>query len=86
VQDAVGVGHFRHRLSAHEEAAHPLLCQGHFSRALQHFEQSIELYNPSEHGSLAYAVAIDRGVHSQRRSSTRKEHEVGNDGGNPVEL
>ena len=39
-----------------------MLYQGHFSRALQHFEQSIELYDPSEHGSLAYTVGIDRGV------------------------
>src|SRR5262249_51040587 len=52
------------RLSAHEEVGVSLLFQGHFSRALQHAEQSIELYNPSEHGSLAYAVAIDRGVHA----------------------
>jgi class 3 adenylate cyclase/predicted ATPase len=36
--------------------------QGHFSRALQHFEQSIKLYTPSEHGSLAYAMGYDRGV------------------------
>jgi predicted ATPase len=41
-----------------------LLPQGHFSQALQHFDQSITLYNPSEHGSLAYAVALDRGVHA----------------------
>jgi predicted ATPase len=39
-----------------------LLFQGHISRALHHFEQSIKLYNPSEHGSLAYTVGIDYGV------------------------
>ena len=52
------------RLSAHEEVAVALLFQGHFSRALEHFEQSIELYDPTAHGSLAYGVAIDRGVHA----------------------
>jgi len=47
---------------AHYEVGVPLFHQGHFSRALQHFEQSIELYNPSAHGSLAYAVGADIGV------------------------
>ena len=42
-------------LAAHYRVGLPLLLRGHFSRALQHFEQSIELYNPSEHGSLAYS-------------------------------
>jgi len=50
------------RLSAHEEVGLSLLFQGTFSRALQHFEHSIGLYNPSEHGSLAYTVGFDRGV------------------------
>ena len=49
-------------LSAHYQVGKPLLYQGHFSRALQHFEQSIRLYNPSAHGSLAYTVGFDRGV------------------------
>ncbi len=52
------------RFSAHEEVAVALLFQGHFAQALEHFEQSIALYDPSEHGSLAYGVAIDRGVHA----------------------
>jgi tetratricopeptide (TPR) repeat protein len=52
------------RLSAHEEVGVALFFQGDFSRALRHFEQTIELYDPGEHGSLAYAVAIDRGVHA----------------------
>jgi tetratricopeptide (TPR) repeat protein len=47
---------------AHYEVGVPLFHQGHFSRALQHFEQSIKLYNPSAHGSLAYAVGADLGV------------------------
>ncbi len=46
-------------LSAHNQVGQPLLLQGHFSRALQHLEQSIKLYNPSEHGSLAYTAGLD---------------------------
>jgi len=49
-------------LSAHHVVGMPLFHQGHFARALQHVEQSIKLYNPSVHGSLAYAVGLDRGV------------------------
>jgi predicted ATPase len=41
-------------LSAHFQVGQGLLLQGHFSRALQHFEHSIKSYDPSEHGSLAY--------------------------------
>jgi predicted ATPase len=51
-------------LSAHEEVGVSLFYQGHFSRALQHLERCIELYDPGEHGSWAYAVTIDRGVHA----------------------
>jgi class 3 adenylate cyclase/predicted ATPase len=49
-------------LSVHFVAGQPLLYQGDFSRALQHLEQVIELYNPSEHRSLAYTAGFDRGV------------------------
>jgi class 3 adenylate cyclase/predicted ATPase len=49
-------------LSAHYVTGTAFLFQGNFSRALQHFEQSIESYDPSEHGSLAYTVGEDRGV------------------------
>jgi class 3 adenylate cyclase/predicted ATPase len=49
-------------LSAHFLVGQPLFFQGHLSWALQHFEHSIKLYNPSAHGSLAYAVGVDRGV------------------------
>jgi predicted ATPase len=51
-------------LSAHYVAGTPLFHQGHFSRALQHFERGIKLYDPSAHGSLAYAVGSDLGVNS----------------------
>jgi predicted ATPase len=40
----------------------PLFHQGHFGRALQHLEQSIDLYDPGVHASLAYAAGLDRGV------------------------
>jgi len=50
------------RLSAHEEVGLSLLLQGNFSRALQYFEQSIGLYDPSAHGPQAYTVGFDRGV------------------------
>jgi predicted ATPase len=49
-------------LSAHYQVGIPLLFQGHFSQALQHFKHSIKLYNPGAHGFLAYAVDIDRSV------------------------
>jgi predicted ATPase len=51
-------------VSAHEEVGVSLLFQGQFSLALHHFEQSIASYDPSEHGSLAYAAGQDRGVFS----------------------
>ncbi len=44
-------------LSAHDIVGMPLLYQGHVSRALHHFEQSIRLYNPSAH-----RMTIDRNV------------------------
>jgi len=49
-------------LSAHFLVGAPLFYQGDFSRALQHFEEGIKSYNPSAHGSLAYALGLDRGV------------------------
>jgi class 3 adenylate cyclase/predicted ATPase len=49
-------------LLAHFHVGIPLFFQCKFSRALQHFEHSIKLYNPREHGSLAYTVGFDRGV------------------------
>ncbi len=49
-------------LLAHFYAGQALVFQGHFSRALQHVEHSIKLYNPSAHGSLAYTVGADYGV------------------------
>ncbi len=51
-------------LLAHDLAGESSFLQGHFSRALQHFERSMRLYNPREHGSLAYTVGQDRGVHA----------------------
>ncbi|MBI1814295.1 MAG: AAA family ATPase [Deltaproteobacteria bacterium] len=56
-------------LSAHYQVAIPLFYQGHFSRALYHFEQSVGLYDPSAHGSLAYTMGIDRGVQAHAAAS-----------------
>jgi class 3 adenylate cyclase/predicted ATPase len=52
-------------LSAHYRVGALLLYQGNFSRALQHLQHSIGLYNPSEHRSLAYTVGVDPGVGAQ---------------------
>ena len=49
-------------LSAHQIVGMPLFHQGQFARALQHCEQSIKLYDPYTHGSLAFAAGLDRGV------------------------
>ncbi len=49
-------------LSAHHQVGQSLFHRGHFSRALQHYEHSIELYDPSEHASFAYTVGNDNGV------------------------
>jgi tetratricopeptide (TPR) repeat protein len=48
-------------LSAHSQVGFPLVFQGHLSRALAHFERTVELYNPTEHGSLAYTIGFDYG-------------------------
>ncbi len=49
-------------LSAQFLVGQALFHQGHFARALHHFEESIRLYSPSEHGPLAYPVGYDSGV------------------------
>jgi predicted ATPase len=49
-------------LAAHYQVGHSLIYEGHFGQALQHFDRSMELYNPIVHGSLAYAVGLDYGV------------------------
>jgi predicted ATPase len=56
-------------LSAHYQVAMPLFYQGHFSRALHHFEQSIGLYDPNAHGSLAYTMGLDRGVQAHAQAA-----------------
>ena len=49
-------------ISAHYQVGSALLWQGHLSRALQHYDYAIELYDPAEHGSLVHTVGHDRGV------------------------
>ena len=43
-------------LLAHVVVGFPFLFRGDFSRALEHFEQAIELYDPGEHASFAYTL------------------------------
>ncbi len=50
--------------SAHHQVGQSLFYQGHFSRALPHFELSIKLYNPSEHASLSSTLGLDPVVSS----------------------
>ena len=52
-------------LAAHRQLGQPLFFLGHFSRALQRLKHSIKLYNPGEHGSLAYTAGFDRRVSAQ---------------------
>jgi predicted ATPase len=56
-------------LSAHYGVGTPLLFQGDFSRALEHFEQSIKSYDPGAHGSLAQDLGEDRGIDSHSFAS-----------------
>ena len=56
-------------LSAHDQVGTALLFQGHFSRALQHFEHSIKSYDPSEHGSLAYTGGAHIGVFAHAQAA-----------------
>ncbi|MGH7789642.1 MAG: ATP-binding protein [Candidatus Binatia bacterium] len=40
----------------------PWMFQGHFDRALHHFEAAIGIYDPSRHAPLAHEVGFDRGI------------------------
>ena len=52
-------------LSAHYVVGSVALYQGEFPQALHHLEQTIELYDPAEHASLAHTFGNDRGVASR---------------------
>jgi class 3 adenylate cyclase/predicted ATPase len=56
-------------LSAHYVVGATLFYPGNFSRALQHFEQSIQLYNPGEHASQVYTIGADMCVVSYELAS-----------------
>ncbi len=49
-------------LAAHYQVGQSLIYQGRFSAALRHFEETVRLYDPNEHASLAYTVGLDYGV------------------------
>jgi tetratricopeptide (TPR) repeat protein len=46
-------------LSSHYLVGLPLLFQGNFSAALQHFEHSIRLYDPAAHAALGFITVED---------------------------
>ena len=52
-------------LSAHYAVGSAALYQGEFPQALHHLEQTIELYDPAEHGPFAHTFGSDRGVVSR---------------------
>jgi class 3 adenylate cyclase/predicted ATPase len=56
-------------LSSHYLVGALLLYRGNFSRALQHLEHGIELYDPSKHGPLAYTVGFDPGVDARSHAA-----------------
>jgi class 3 adenylate cyclase/predicted ATPase len=59
---AARTGDAFHLLSAHYVVGLPLFFQGHYLRALHHFEQTVKFYNPSAHRSMAYTTGLDQGV------------------------
>ncbi len=52
-------------LSAHYSVGSAALFQGELRQALTHLEQTIELYDPTEHASFAHTFGTDRGVVSR---------------------
>ena len=51
-------------ISAHVTVGFSFFYQGNVSRALNHYEQAIRLYDPSEHASFAPTFGWDRGVNA----------------------
>ncbi len=49
-------------LIGHVSVGMPLLFQGNFHAALEHLEQGIALYDPSDRPAFGYLVGFDRGV------------------------
>ena len=62
-------GETTHLLLAHSALAHPLFPHGDFSKALEHCEQALAVYDPSEHRSLGYVYGLDPGISSLNLSS-----------------
>ena len=52
-------------LEAHYALAIPLNLFGEFGPALEHYEQTIALYDPQQHRSLAFIYGMDAGVTSR---------------------
>jgi len=51
-------------LEAHRGLGTPLFTLGEFSRAREHLEQSLALYDPQQHGSLAFLFGFEPGAFS----------------------
>ncbi len=51
-------------LLAHVVVGFPFFYRGHFARALEHYRQATELYDPDEHASFAQSLGWDRGVNA----------------------
>lgn len=49
-------------LLAHMCCACPFMFAGDFTRALEHFDQAIAIYDPARHAPLAHEVGFDRGI------------------------
>ena len=62
-------GETSHVLLAHSALAHSLFPRGDFSKALEHCEQALAVYDPSEHRSLGYVYGLDPGISSLNLSS-----------------
>jgi len=56
-------------LHAHSTLGNPLYHRGLLSKALEHHDRAIELYDPIEHRSLVYAYGLDPGISSLLLSS-----------------
>ena len=57
-------------IASHYIVGLPLLNQGHLSRALRHFEYSIETYDPGEYQNLAHhTLGLDPGVDARAHAA-----------------
>ena len=70
LENARETGEEQHVLSAHVGVAFAEYFQGKFTSALQHCEQGIASYDPSQHGPLASPIGTDPGVAARTFAGT----------------